>query len=236
MSASRPPPEFGPFQFVIMVLSVFVLAILTVELLPASWVPLPAEVRRLLNWIDNVVCMVFLADFIVRFRGAPSKMVFMRWGWIDLLASLPEIEMLRWGRVFRLFRLLRIVRTLRTMRDFLRVLYASRARGGVASVLVIVFLVLSLSSIGILLVETDARSNIHTAGDALWWAITTITTVGYGDLFPVTAPGRIIAAGLMITGVGMFGTFSGLIATFVLGGGPGAPVQVDPEPVKEKSP
>ena len=223
MSKSSQPPEFGPFQFVIMVLSLFVLLILIVDLLPAQWVQVPDEVRRLLRWIDNVVCLVFLVDFAIRFHRAESKWRFLRWGWIDLLASIPEIDALRWGRVFRLFRLVRLVRAMPTMRHFLRVMYASRARGGAASVLVITFLVLALSSVGVLLFETDAKSNIVTAGDAAWWSITTITTVGYGDRFPVTTAGRIIASVLMISGVGLFGTFSGLIATFLLGG-----VRVEP--------
>jgi voltage-gated potassium channel len=224
MSAGRAsaPPEFGPFQFVILVLSVFVLSILVVDLLPDEWLAVPPEVSRLLRWIDNLVCAVFLADFIARFRRAPSKWRFLRWGWIDLLASIPEIAVLRWGRLFRLFRLLRLVRALRTLRDFFCIMYASRARGGAASVIVIVFLVMSLSSIGILLVETRPDAKIHTAGDALWWAITTITTVGYGDLYPITDAGRFIAAGLMVCGVGLFGTFSGLVATFLLGGNPPA--------------
>jgi voltage-gated potassium channel len=238
-SPRPPPPEFGPFQFVILVLSVFVLGILALELLPATWLPVNDEVRRLLHWIDFVICLVFLSDFIVRFREAPSKLRFMKWGWVDLLASIPTVDFLRWGRVLRLLRLVRLLRAMRTLRNFLRVIYASRAQGGVASVLVIVFLVMSLSSVAVLLFETAPRSNIRTAGDAVWWCMTTITTVGYGDLYPVTTGGRMIAALLMLTGVGMFGTFSGIVATFLLGDGKNegrqAPVG-DPEPERESRP
>ena len=73
------------------------------------------------------------------------------------------------------------------------------------------------SAIAILQVETDPNSNIKTAEDAIWWAYVTITTVGYGDKFPVTTEGRIIAAALMTVGVGLFGTFTGFIASFFLG-------------------
>jgi len=69
------------------------------------------------------------------------------------------------------------------------------------------------SSIAILQVETDPRSNIKTAEDALWWSYTTITTVGYGDLYPVTAEGRLIAIVVMTFGVGLFGTFTAYIAS-----------------------
>ena len=76
---------------------------------------------------------------------------------------------------------------------------------------------LILGSISILQVETVPESNIKTASDAIWWAFTTITTVGYGDVYPVTAGGRVIAALLIITGVGLFGTFTGFVAAWFVG-------------------
>jgi len=72
-------------------------------------------------------------------------------------------------------------------------------------------------SISILQFETAPESNIKTAEDAIWWAFVTITTVGYGDRYPVTTEGRIIAAFLMITGVALFGTFTGFIAAWFMG-------------------
>lgn len=71
-------------------------------------------------------------------------------------------------------------------------------------------------SISILQFETAPESNIKTAEDAIWWAFVTITTVGYGDRYPVTTEGRIIAAFLMITGVALFGTFTGFIAAWFM--------------------
>lgn len=70
------------------------------------------------------------------------------------------------------------------------------------------------SSIIILQVEKAPGSNIFTAGDALWWAFVTITTVGYGDLYPVTLEGRLVAVILMTTGVGLFGTFTAFVASW----------------------
>jgi voltage-gated potassium channel len=141
----------------------------------------------------------------------------MKWGWIDLLASIPEVEALRWGRLFRVFRVLRLIRAVKSVRLLFELFYHNRTQGGVASVFMITFLVLSLSTAGILVAERAPDSSIQTAEDALWWGITTITTVGYGDLYPVTTTGRIIAVGLMLTGVGLFGTMSGVIASFFLG-------------------
>ena len=69
-------------------------------------------------------------------------------------------------------------------------------------------------SIAILQVEDDPNSNIKTAEDAIWWAYVTITTVGYGDKFPVTTEGRVIAELLMTVGVGLFGTFTAYLASW----------------------
>ncbi len=70
------------------------------------------------------------------------------------------------------------------------------------------------SAVAILQVENAPNSNIKTAEDAIWWAYATITTVGYGDVFPVTTEGRIIAAALMTVGVGLFGTFTAFLASW----------------------
>ncbi len=214
MKTPTPLNELGPFQLIILTLSRFVLGLLVVELV----VELPPETIRVLRWIDNVVCGLFFIDFVVRFRRAESKLQFMKWGWIDLLASIPEVAALRWGRLFRVFRIVRMMRAIKSLRLIVDMLFThNRARGGVASVLTIAFLVLSLASAGILLVERTPEANITNAEDAVWWSITTVTTVGYGDRYPVTLGGRIIASALMFTGVGLFGTLSGVIASFFLG-------------------
>ncbi len=205
--------ELGPFQLVILILSFIALGALVAELV----VTVPPEARRLFRWIDNLVCLFFLYDFVTRFRHAESKLQFMKWGWIDLLASIPEVNVLRWGRLFRVFRILRLILVFRSLREFFAVLFISRTRGGIASVFAITFLVLTIASTGILFCERSPLANIRTAEDAVWWSVTTITTVGYGDTYPVTLPGRILAAGLMFCGVGLFGTLSGVIASFFLG-------------------
>jgi voltage-gated potassium channel len=101
---------------------------------------------------------------------------------------------------------------------FIQHVYKNRARGAFTTVSMISFLLIIFSSIAVLQFETAPTSNIKTAEDALWWAYTTFTTVGYGDMYPVTTEGRIIAIILMTGGVGLFGTFSGFIASLFLGG------------------
>lgn len=205
--------DIGPFQLTLLVLSVLALAVIAAE----AFLPVPREVSRILAGVDLIACGVFLLDFVVRFRAAESKLRFLRWGWIDLLASVPNVDLLRLGRAVRILRVLRLLRGVRSLRHLVGIMYRHKGRGGVATVVLIMFLLVVFASVGILLCETAHDSNIRTAGDAVWWSVTTVTTVGYGDRFPVTAAGRTLAIFLMISGVGMFGTLSGVIASLFLG-------------------
>jgi voltage-gated potassium channel len=209
----EPREEVGPYQFVVLVFSLALLAVLVVDF----FAPASLEVRRLIEFIDTGVCFLFLGDFILQFHRAPSKWRFMKWGWIDLLASVPNVEALRWGRVFRVIRILRLLRGVHSFRGLVSLLLASKARAGIASIFTLGFILVSFSSIGILLTEAGGAGNIKTAEQALWWSMVTVTTVGYGDLYPVTTAGRVVAAFTMIAGVGMFGAMSGVVASLLLG-------------------
>lgn len=201
------------FDIVIVVLSIYVLLALIID----SFLKLAPEVSKLLYVIDDLICVLFLYDFFYRFIKAPSKLKFMKWGWIDLISSIPTFEYLRYGRLIRLIRLFRILRAFRSVKYLTSHIFKTRTRGTFSTVSLISFLMLIFGSISILQVETVPESNIKTAGDAIWWSFVTITTVGYGDKFPVTGEGRVIAAFLMVTGVTLFGTFTGFIAAWFMG-------------------
>ena len=201
------------FDVTIVILSIYVLIALIVD----SFFKLSPEISKLLYIIDDLICILFLYDFFRRFRKAPSKLQFIKWGWIDLISSIPTFEYLRYGRLIRLIRLFRILRTVRSVKYLTSHIFKTRIQGTFYAISLISFLMLILGSISILQVETVPESNIKTAGDAIWWAFTTITTVGYGDVYPVTAGGRVIAALLIITGVGLFGTFTGFVAAWFVG-------------------
>jgi len=201
------------FDIVIVVLSIYVLFALIID----SFFKLAPEVSKLLYFIDDLICVLFLYDFFYRFIKAPSKLKFMKWGWIDLISSIPTFEYLRYGRLIRLIRIFRVLRAFRSVRYLTSHIFKTRTKGTFSTVSLISFLMLIFGSISILQVETVPESNIKTAGDAIWWAFVTITTVGYGDKFPVTGEGRVIAAFLMITGVALFGTFTGFIAAWFMG-------------------
>jgi voltage-gated potassium channel len=203
----------SPWQVAILAMSVFVLAALFVE----TVFSLPPDVLKILRVSDTVICFVFIGDFLVRLRRAESKAAFMKWGWIDLVSSIPTLDVFRWGRIARVVKILRILRAFRSTRILLNYFFARRAEGVFASALCISFTLVIFSAIAILNVEKVPDSNIKGAEDALWWAMATITTVGYGDRYPVTTEGRMLGAILMTVGVGLFGTFTGFVASWFLG-------------------
>jgi len=201
------------FDIVIVILSIYVLIALLID----SFFKLPMEVTRLLNIIDGFICIVFLYDFFYRFFKAPSKFEFLKWGWIDFISSIPTFDFLRYGRLIRIFRVLRVLRAFRSVRFISAHIFRNRTQGTFATVSLIAVMMIIFGSIAILQVEKDPNSNIKSAEDAIWWAFTTMTTVGYGDKYPITTEGRIVAGFLMITGVGLFGTFTGFVAAWFMG-------------------
>jgi voltage-gated potassium channel len=204
--------KLDTLNIIILILSIYVLIALFVD----TVFKLPTEVSRVLNLVDTGICVIFLIDFIKRFSKAKSKIDYMKWGWIDLLSSIPTLDFIRAGRLLRLVRLLRILRAFRSTKHLLNHIFLNKAKGTLTLVTISASLMIILSSIAILQVEDDANSNIKTAEDALWWSYSTITTVGYGDNYPVTTEGRGIAILLMTVGVGLFGTFTAYISSWFI--------------------
>ncbi len=198
------------FQILMMVLSVYVLIALFVQ----GMFDLSEEMDSLLGKIDFGICLVFQADFFHRLYAAPSKAKFLRWGWIDFVSSIPLLTTSRVGLMFRVVKLFRILRAFRSVRLLLRYLMRNRSHNTFVTVAAISCLVAMFGSMAILNLEKDSPDrNIKTPSDALWWSVVTLTTVGYGDRYPFTDGGRIVAAILMTAGVGLFGTFTGFVAS-----------------------
>jgi len=202
-----------PFQLALLILSILVLLALVVD----TVAPVNREVSTIIQTLDTVVCALFFMDFAIRFRRAKTKSEFMRWGWIDLIACVPNIDLLRFGRTLRVLRIIRLLRGLRAGHRVLSILLQNKPKSAFASVMLTTILLVTFSSIAILIAEQGAVSNIKSADDAIWWSVTTITMVGYGDKYPTSMEGRVIAMVLMLSGVGLFGTLSGLVASFFLG-------------------
>ena len=160
--------------------------------------------------------LIFLLDFTSRLlRSKPKRVYFIEQrGWLDLLGSLPSFF-----RLFRIFRLVRVTRLLGEygVRNIVRSFIKNRADNALIVVLFLVLLVLEFGSMFVTFFEQqDPNANIKTGGDAVWWAFVSITTVGYGDQYPVTTGGRTMAVFVLATGVGLFGVLSGYLANFFL--------------------
>ena len=205
-------PELGPYQMFMFGLGIYVLLALAAETL----LPISQSTDDILDEVDNGICVIFFVDFFISLYRAPSRLAYLKWGWIDLLSSIPMIDMFRAGRIARIIRILRAFRGVRSARFLADYLVHHRANGAFFAVALLSILLVLFSSIAILQFENTADGNIRTPQDAVWWAFATVTTVGYGDKFPVTSEGRMVAAVLMTAGVGMFGSFTGLVASWIL--------------------
>jgi voltage-gated potassium channel len=206
----------GAYQFFMLALCLFALAGLATDTL----LPKASPVRDVLRYADTAICALFFVDFLLQLKRAPNRWrYFSRWGWIDLLSSIPMVDVLRVGRAARVMRIFRVVRGVRSTKLLADFILGRRAQGAFLAATLVSLLLVVFASIAVLQFEQVAGANITTADDAVWWAIVTLTTVGYGDRYPITGEGRVVAGLLMIAGVGLFGTFSGYVASWFLAPG-----------------
>jgi len=200
------------YEIFILALSVLSIFNLIVELLPID-----QDVKNLVEIFDVALTPIFLFDFLSRLIKAPSKPGYLikGGGWLDFIGSLPFPGL----RIARLFRMWRVYRELHLigMHSLWRAYRKSHAESALLTLIFLTIVVLEYAGIFILVTERhEADANIKTASDALWWAYVTITTVGYGDRYPVTNEGRIVGILLMTIGVGLFGVITGYLANAFL--------------------
>ncbi len=210
--AERKKPELTNFDLFILALSIFSVINLIWLVLPVS-----AAVRNAVTIVDVGISLMFLADFLLLLRRAPSKSAYFikGYGWLDLISSIPFPAL----KFVRIFRIVRVWRPMRAMgaRGVMRRILVDLAG---SALLVAVFLVIVVLQYGAMLElwaeGGDSNANIKTGSDAVWWAYVTVTTVGYGDKFPVTNWGRVIGILVMAVGVGLFGVITGFLANSFL--------------------
>lgn len=168
---------------------------------------------RILLGLDTLICCLFLFQLTIDLIRSNNRRKYLQSHWIDFVASIPLIEPLRYGRLMQIFRVLRIIRS---GKEVWRLLQRNRKEATIASILFLLVMLLTVASTLIIAVEaTDPSANITSTGDALWWAFVTVSTVGYGDYYPVTTVGKVIATVVIICGVGIFGMISGLMTSII---------------------
>lgn len=213
MSAPRSELKNTAYEIFIGILSVISITNLV---LAYAFVKDPG-LQQILDVMNALFSAIFLGDFLYRIFTAPSASAyfFRHFGWADLLASLPFPQ----AKILRVFRLVRVTRLLREVgpRAVWSTITRDRANSALLVLLLLGILVLQFGSLLILRLEQYAPgANITSASDALWYTIVTISTVGYGDQYPVTDAGRLAGTVVIVTGVGIFGTFTGYLANLFL--------------------
>jgi voltage-gated potassium channel len=189
------------------------LATLPLLLAPILMDLAPATVTVIFG-LDWLLWGLFAVEYLIRLALAPRRGEFVRKNLIDLaVVALPLLRPIRVLRSARMLTALRAGRSLLLVGRGLKTLRTILTRHKLNYLLLVALVVTSVAALVVYGVEHDAAdANITSLADAFWWAITTVTTVGYGDRFPVTAPGRGVAVVLMVLGISLFGVLSASIA------------------------
>jgi voltage-gated potassium channel len=222
------------YEIFILGLTVLSLVIMVLLIMPLSQATLDT-----LRFYDNMIAFVFLADFAYNLTGSRPKSAYFihSRGWLDLLGSIPSVGLFQLGGLLRLARLSRLARIMRLFsgqrrHEMVDDVLHNRSQYAVFITLFLALLVLVTSSVLVLQFESASPdANIRTGGDALWWSVVTITTVGYGDFFPVTTLGRLTAVFVMFAGVGIIGALASILASVLV-----APAEPEPEAPPDDAP
>ncbi len=209
------------------------LLILALAMVPLLLIPLLADLGEAVEdavlAADWFIWAAFVVEYVVRLILSEKRWRFVRQHWpnllIILLPFLRPLRVVRSARALRLLRLGRLAAFLgKATRDGRRLL----VRHGLHYALLVTLVVMVAAAGLVQAVEEGGGGAIDSFGDALWWSVTTVTTVGYGDMFPVTPAGRGIAAALMVAGIALFGVLTANIAAFFMehqDGNPDDPIE-----------
>ena len=204
-------------------ISIIVVVGLTIGefLLPLS----DATVTRII-WTDTVISLFLIADFFLRLTLAPDRKWYFKEYWIDLVASIPFYEVLRFGRLVRIVRFARLLRLVRLGRAMRMLSYSFRGfdklvatfqinllkRAVVIALALLVFGAFSISSL-----EGGYENSLLSLKESLWWSFTTVVTGGFADLYnPETLFGRYVTVGLVLLGLTVTGIFTASLTSVLV--------------------
>ncbi|MDF2180042.1 potassium channel family protein [Aliiglaciecola sp. CAU 1673] len=206
----EPLQRLGPFDIGMMILSLVAVTVVVIFIT----VPLSHEVRSYLLFMDTLICGIFLTHFFYHVATATNRLAYIKEHWIDFVASVPLIEPLRLARFLQV---LRVIRLLKMTRHLVLPSLRDRIQTTLATMMVALVILIGVAGLSIFLIEHDLpNSNIRNAEDAIWWSLVTISTVGYGDYYPVSTAGRVVSMLLILSGVSLFGVISGYIASYFI--------------------
>ncbi|MHA6614073.1 ion transporter [Photobacterium damselae] len=201
--------DLHPMSLMAFVLSLISLALVTSML----FIPKQDSVYLIFLGVDTFICLLFWCQLLTDFIRSEEKTNYLKRHWPDFMASIPVIEPFRFARLVQVFR---VVRLLRSSKHIMQQLQENRREATIATICLLLTVLITIGSSFILLIEAkDPNANIHSASDALWWVIVTISTVGYGDHYPVTTLGKVLGTMVIVCGVGVFGMISGLVSSII---------------------
>lgn len=213
MTTGRLHRAAGLLEWPLVVLALLVIPALVVETRAES-----AQLRAgavVANWI---IWCGFAVDFAIRWAAA-RRWSYLREAWFDfaLLVVTPPFGVpayLQGARSLRALRALRLLRTVAVAGMGIRLARRLFGRRKFHYVAALALVVIGIGAVGVYTVEGGLNPSVGSLGDALWWAMVTATTVGYGDVSPVTVEGRLIAVALMLVGIGVIGVFTATVAGY----------------------
>ncbi|AEE97679.1 ion transporter [Mahella australiensis] len=197
---------------------IIILAVVSVVMAIADLVGAAVTLKPWFYPLDSIILIFFAIDYFFRLFTAKDKKDFFKRNIFDLIAIIPFGPLFSFFRVFRIFRLTKLVKLFKIVRfigisgRFKQRIDAFLHTNGLIYVIYINIACLLVGSIAIYI--TEKGLTVQSFGDAVWWAFVTTTTVGYGDISPKTGIGRIIAAVLMMCGIGLISMLTGTIATY----------------------
>jgi len=200
------------YQLFMLGLSIYVLISLVIE----SFYITDPEIDRVLQFIDLSICLVFLSDFILNFYYANNKVEYMKWGWIDLIASIPLLDQLRWGRLARIVRIFRFIRSVKFSKNLLSTLRTDKIGSLTLIVLFITFISYTLSAALILEYERNYSSEINTAAASLWWSFLNIMNAKVSLNQAQSPEGIVITIFLNKIGLLLFAYINSLIIAWLI--------------------
>jgi len=197
------------------------LLLLAVAMIPLIIIPMKMELdsvaKRAITWGDAAIWIAFGGELAIRTYLVERRIAYLARHWYDvMIVALPFLRPLR---IVRSARALRLVRVLRVGPFAARTWASGHAllkRRGLQWVLLGGVTVIFASAGAVTVFEHETGGTIHNYGTALWWAISTITTVGYGDTFPVSPEGRVVAVVLMLVGITFFSWITANVAAFLI--------------------
>jgi voltage-gated potassium channel len=205
------------FAFFIQFLIILSVITFSIETLP----DLKPQTRVILNSIETFCVIIFTFEYLARIYVADSKpkFIFSFFGIIDLLAILPfylsfgiDLRSLRLLRMFRLFRLFKMMRYNKAMKHFAEAMIVAKEQ--IILFMIITLMLIYFAAVGIYYFENQAQpEHFSSIFDSLWWSIVTLTTVGYGDVYPITVGGRIFTFFILLIGLGIVAIPTGIISS-----------------------